>query len=95
MLSFNKYPETHGNDKIIEWINIVFVLIFVVEVIVKLIGYGFYSYFVDKGSVFDFFIILSSFVDLAVSVNDKNGRILTVMRIFRVLRIFKLSANWP
>jgi len=70
------------------------VLIFVIEVVVKLIGYGFSSYFLDKGSFFDFIIILASLVDLAVSINDKNdkhARILTVMRIFRVLRIFKLS----
>ena len=95
MLSLNAYPEHHHNDTIIEWINIVFVLIFVVEVIVKLIGYGCYSYFSDKGSFFDFIIILASLIDLAVSIHDANGRILTVMRIFRVLRIFKLSSNWP
>ena len=62
-----------------------------------MIGHGCKGYFADGFNIFDFVIVILSLFDLAVTLssdgNDQGGFI-TVLRGFRLLRIFKLVKSW-
>ena len=67
----------------------------------KFIGLGFHEYFQDKFNIFDFFIVIVSSFDLALayspfgnSLNTGGGGVISAMRAFRLLRVFKLAKSW-
>ena len=47
--------------------NYVFSSIFLAEMIIKLLALGFKNYFLDKFNAFDFFIVILSCLDIAIS----------------------------
>ena len=61
-------------EKIIESINEVFYFVFVIELIFKLIGLGFASYFRDQSNIFDFIIVVLSTVDVVISAVTSGGQ---------------------
>ena len=78
--------------------NICFTVIFIVEAILKLIGYGM-TYFDNGWQQFDFFVVISSIFDLALqtfgadafdflAVGPQLARVMRVLRVTRVLRLF-------
>ena len=76
----------------LEIINYVFLGIFTLEMILKLIGYG-RSYFMDGWNLFDFFIIISSYVSLILDLLIEGlniGSSASVIRTFRISRILRL-----
>jgi voltage-gated sodium channel len=52
--------------KAIEICNLVFYFVFLAEMIIKIIGMGFMSYFRDRFNIFDFIIVLLSTVDVVL-----------------------------
>lgn len=48
-------------------LNIIFTIFFIVEAIIKIIGFG-KSYFLDNWNIFDFLLVLGSLVLLATSI---------------------------
>ena len=78
---------------IVELINSVFTLIFVIESILKIASYGL-RYFKNSWNNFDFFIVLCSVISIflyrfnAISLNTSAiaVRNLTLGRIFKILR---------
>lgn len=85
---------------VLEVINYVFTSIFFLECIFKIIAMGFKGYFMNGWNKFDFFVVLSSIVDIVLGVvfsqnDDSNkGSILRIgpqlARIVRVLRVTRL-----
>ena len=82
------------NQKIIdvlEVINLIFTIIYTIEMVVKLIGFG-KKYFSDGWNVFDFSIVISAWLGvllLEVFAIDV-GSVTTVIRSFRIARVLKL-----
>ena len=81
-----------------EWIetastaaNLFFTIIFGLEMILKLLGFGFKKYVADNFNIFDCFIVLMSYVELCMPGEDSS---LSVLRAFRLLRIFKIIKSW-
>lgn len=78
--------------------NIVFTLIFFSEMVLNLIGLGLVEYVSDGFNDFDAIIVVVSLFDLMVTVTsdteDSSGGFITVLRGFRLLRIFKLVKSW-
>lgn len=74
-----------------EWVNIVFTLIYTVEMVIKVIAYKM-KYFHDGWNVFDFMIVMFAYVGLlSFHVFDINYSVLTtIVRAFRILRVLKL-----
>jgi voltage-dependent calcium channel L type alpha-1D len=68
--------------------NSVFLIIFTFEAAFKIIGLGFFEYVKDGFNLFDFLIVISGFVE--VIFQSGAGAALSVLRGFRILRIFKL-----
>ena len=74
-----------------ETINIVFTIIYTVEMVIKLIAF-LKHYFDDGWNNFDFLIVLFAWIGFASNkLFDLNvGSLTTVVRAFRILRVLKL-----
>lgn len=71
-------------------LNYLFIVVFTIEVVVKLPGLGARAYFKDSFNCFDIFIVIMSYVELAFADNSS----LSALRTFRLARVFKLAKNW-
>ncbi|NWZ71386.1 SCN8A protein, partial [Acrocephalus arundinaceus] len=69
----------------------VFTGIFTAEMFLKLIAMDPYYYFQEGWNIFDGFIVSLSLMELSLA--DVEG--LSVLRSFRLLRVFKLAKSWP
>ena len=102
ILSLDKYPIDLKRVEVLEKLNYLFTAIFVVEIIIKLLAFGFKTFF--KGSwfnSFDLLIVIGSLVDIIIanavldeSENKRSGSVITALRGFRLLRVFKLARSW-
>eukprot|EP00798_Chlamydomonas_sp_ICE-L_P013791 gene13791-19700_t len=76
--------------------NLVATVIFVVEVGLKWMAYGIFSYFKSKWNVFDFVVTLASVAAvMAEYLSTPNIAILSLLRAARVLRIFRVVPKAP
>ena len=90
-MSYWSMPAAYENA--LEICNLVFTCVFTVEAGLKLVVLR-RRYFSDWWNRFDFFIVVSSWVGVAVSLAGAvlpiNPTILRVLRVFRVTRVFRL-----
>jgi voltage-dependent calcium channel L type alpha-1D len=72
-------------------VNYVFTAIFALEAVIKIIALD-KIYFKDGWNIFDFFIVLLTIGSVFVSINTSLnvGGATTIVRTFRVTRIFRL-----
>ena len=79
-----------------EYVNYFLFAYFVVEMIIKLIGFGPRGYAKDQMNLFDGFVVLMSCVEVVVGFisSDNGNNYLSVLRTFRLLRVFKLARSW-
>lgn len=75
----------------LEILNYVFVAVFTIEAVLKLVSLGL-RYWADWWNVFDFTIVVGSLIGIAVQVmfGIKAGPVLSVIRTFRIGRVFRL-----
>ncbi|XP_050995954.1 sodium channel protein type 10 subunit alpha isoform X2 [Acomys russatus] len=85
------YPMTDAFDAMLQAGNIVFTVFFTMEMAFKIIAFDPYYYFQKKWNIFDCVIVTVSLVELSIA---KKGS-LSVLRTFRLLRVFKLAKSWP
>ena len=100
VLAFDSYPVNIETLIFIEWANFIFYLIFIGEMIIKMLGLGLKIYFKDHANVFDFIVIIFSTIDFFLQlfsggVDANKIKALQAMRVFRLLRVFKLAKIWP
>ncbi|KFQ60377.1 Sodium channel protein type 5 subunit alpha, partial [Phoenicopterus ruber ruber] len=69
----------------------VFTGIFTAEMIFKIIALDPYYYFQQGWNIFDSIIVILSLMELGLSSMGN----LSVLRSFRLLRVFKLAKSWP
>ena len=90
----NKYPEWEGTiAAVISEMNVVFTIIFSLEVILKVIGLGIFGYVSDKMNIFDCIIVIIAMVELIMaktSGGKGGGGPFGALRAVRLFRIFKL-----
>ena len=75
---------------------LVFNVLFVIELSIKLWGYGIQQYFQGRFRTFDFIVVAASVVELIVSLS--RGRRITGLSIIRsmlLIRVFKFTRFWP
>uniref|UniRef100_A0A4W6F8S2 Voltage-dependent L-type calcium channel subunit alpha n=1 Tax=Lates calcarifer TaxID=8187 RepID=A0A4W6F8S2_LATCA len=73
--------------KLSDTLNLIFTVLFTVEMILKLMAFKARGYFGDPWNVFDFIIVVGSVVDVILSEVDFPSR---SFRLFRVMRLVKL-----
>lgn len=78
---------------ILDNINLIFTVIFIIECIMKLIANGVKGYFYFAWNKFDFFVVASSLLDLTVqyAFSGQNIAFLKSFQIFRVLRVLRVT----
>lgn len=72
--------------------NVLFTIVFALEMILKLFGLGIKKYVADNFNVFDGIIVIVSLVELLNEGSENSG--FSVLRAFRLLRIFKIIKSW-
>ncbi|KAF1660148.1 Sodium channel protein type 5 subunit alpha, partial [Aptenodytes patagonicus] len=80
--------------------NLIFTGIFTTEMILKIIALDPYYYFQQHWNIFDSVIVTLSLIELGLPKHKgkkerRKGGSLTVLRSFRLLRVFKLAKSWP
>mmetsp|Transcript_24329 Transcript_24329/g.37632 ORF Transcript_24329/g.37632 Transcript_24329/m.37632 type:complete len:197 (+) Transcript_24329:6887-7477(+) len=73
--------------------NLVFAFVFNCEMILKIIGLGFETYFMNSWNKFDMFIVLGTDFGLLLNIFEIGGGFSTaasVVRGFRIMRMFRL-----
>uniref|UniRef100_A0A8C8BSF3 Sodium channel protein n=1 Tax=Otus sunia TaxID=257818 RepID=A0A8C8BSF3_9STRI len=80
--------------------NLVFTGIFTAEMILKIIALDPYYYFQQHWNIFDSIIVTLSLIELSLPRHKgkkerRKGGTLSVLRSFRLLRVFKLAKSWP
>mmetsp|Transcript_19833 Transcript_19833/g.54746 ORF Transcript_19833/g.54746 Transcript_19833/m.54746 type:complete len:1775 (-) Transcript_19833:180-5504(-) len=82
------------SSELLEYLNYVFTSIFFVEMCMKAIGLGLRQYCRDHFNIFDTVIVMVSIVEIALdNAFDIQGPSTTVLRTFRLLRVFKLARS--
>uniref|UniRef100_A0A3B1J3K1 Sodium channel protein n=1 Tax=Astyanax mexicanus TaxID=7994 RepID=A0A3B1J3K1_ASTMX len=90
-MALEHYPMTDEFNKMLSVGNLVFTGIFTAEMVLKIIALDPYYYFQQGWNIFDSFIVCLSLMELGLS----NVEGLSVLRSFRLLRVFKLAKSWP
>ncbi|KAM6951086.1 sodium channel protein type 4 subunit alpha A [Aplochiton taeniatus] len=90
-MAMEHYPMTPEFDHMLSVGNLVFTGIFTAEMVLKLIAMDPYYYFQVGWNIFDSIIVTLSLVELGLA--DVQG--LSVLRSFRLMRVFKLAKSWP
>jgi hypothetical protein len=97
VIFLDRYPEPQAYQTRLELINNVLFGIFVLEMLLKLIGYGPRAYLRDPYNIFDIFVILLSTVEICLNyaANIPSGKkLLLLFRALRFLRILKIARRW-
>ncbi|XP_029292495.1 voltage-dependent L-type calcium channel subunit alpha-1D [Cottoperca gobio] len=105
-LAVQHYEQSKLFTSVMDILNMIFTVIFTVEMIIKLLALRVHHYFIDPWNSFDALIVVGSVLDIAVSefsgggghgeVSGKgeSGKVsITFFRLFRVLRLVKLLSK--
>ncbi|RXN21148.1 sodium channel type 4 subunit alpha B [Labeo rohita] len=90
-MAMEHYPMTPHFEHMLSVGNLVFTGIFTAEMVLKLIALDPYYYFQVGWNIFDSIIVTMSLVELGLA----NVQGLSVLRSFRLMRVFKLAKSWP
>ncbi|XP_045153955.1 sodium channel protein type 2 subunit alpha [Echinops telfairi] len=90
-MAMEHYPMTEQFSSVLSVGNLVFTGIFTAEMFLKVIAMDPYYYFQEGWNIFDGFIVSLSLMELGLA----NVEGLSVLRSFRLLRVFKLAKSWP
>ncbi|XP_055999812.1 muscle calcium channel subunit alpha-1-like isoform X9 [Ostrea edulis] len=94
--------QSGGYSDALDYLNMIFTGVFTIEFILKLMAFRFRNYFGDPWNVFDFIIVLGSFIDIIYTeVNREKGDLkpgqgiisINFFRLFRVMRLVKLLSR--
>ncbi|KAM9321608.1 sodium channel protein type 8 subunit alpha [Gastrophryne carolinensis] len=90
-MAMEHYPMTEQFEGVLFVGNLVFTGIFTAEMFLKLVAMDPYYYFQEGWNIFDSFIVSLSLMELGLQGVEG----LSVLRSFRLLRVFKLAKSWP
>jgi hypothetical protein len=96
-MAIDRYPESTTQTNVALYSNYLFYVVFLMEMMLKLIGLGPKCYFHDHFNLFDAFIILVSTLDIILSSvlsGSSASSSLSVLRGFRILRLLKIIKSW-
>jgi hypothetical protein len=100
VLGLDYYPTDEALSSILDSLNIVFFIIFFLEMVIKIIGLGPSLFILDHYNIFDALIVTLSIIDVSLSYSilteeAKTGKgAISAFRAFRLLRVFKLAKSW-
>jgi voltage-dependent calcium channel L type alpha-1D len=104
-LAMKFYRQPVQYTTVLDYLNLIFTAVFALEFVFKLAAFRFKNYFGDAWNVFDFLIVLGSFIDIiysevnkmkdVVESQSKSSSIISInfFRLFRVMRLVKLLSR--
>jgi hypothetical protein len=90
IMAIDHYDISDRVQNVLYYINMALTIIFVVEMVIKIFGLGFRDYLRDGFNIFDSIIIIIGLLEY-FGIGNKAA---TVLRTFRLLRIFKIVRSW-
>ena len=81
------YGQPPWWTNVLEWTNHIFTVIFTAEMLLKILALGCIEYLGEPFNVFDFVVVI---IGLSEYIGNSSTGGLSVLRSFRVLRVFKL-----
>ncbi|XP_028292386.1 sodium channel, voltage-gated, type I-like, alpha isoform X2 [Gouania willdenowi] len=90
-MAMEHQPMTQKFSNMLSKGNVVFTSIFTAEMVLKIIALDPYFYFQEGWNIFDGIIVSMSLIELGL----QNVVGMSVLRSFRLLRVFKLAKSWP
>ncbi|KAM8749234.1 sodium channel, voltage-gated, type I-like, alpha isoform 1-T1 [Acanthopagrus schlegelii] len=90
-MAMEHYPMSPGFGLVLSVGNVVFTVIFTAEMVFKIIALDPYYYFQKGWNIFDAIIVSLSLLEFCMSSSGS----MSVLRSFRLLRVFKLAKSWP
>jgi hypothetical protein len=75
----------------IDTCELVFLVIFIAEMLFKMFGLGFHTYFASAFNCFDFTVVLCGLVEMIIQEVQGISLGISVLRSLRLLRIFKVT----
>ncbi|XP_049881606.1 muscle calcium channel subunit alpha-1-like isoform X1 [Pectinophora gossypiella] len=95
VLATEHYGQEEWLDQFQNYANYLFVVLFTMEMLVKMYALGFQGYFVSLFNRFDCFVMLCSIVELALTITETVPQLgISVLRCVRLLRVFKVTKYW-
>ena len=89
MLAFDRYPEPSNDQQFIFYVlNIVFTVIFGLEVLIKILALSVRGFLRDRFNIFDTIVVIISVIEL--NLDSGSGSSLGALRAVRLFRIFKI-----
>jgi len=96
LVGIQTYGESVSDyDSLLNFADAIILAIFTVEVVIKMLAVGprFQDYFKDPWNIFDFAIVAIALI--ALFLPDLNAGFVAVLRLVRILRVFKLVTAIP
>jgi hypothetical protein len=97
LLALTWYQMPKGLARFNDAANTTLTAYFAVEMALKLVARGPKGYVQNRMNIFDGVVVLSSIVELIMAASSSvsiAGGSLSVLRSFRILRVFKLARSW-
>jgi len=98
VLAMDHNDMDKGLEETLEVINMILTFVFLFEMILTIPGIGPHAYFTDPVCVFDAIIVVTSIVELVLSMSAEEGEGggggLSAFRTFRLFRVFKMAKEW-
>eukprot|EP00755_Sulcionema_specki_P002765 Sspe_Gene.27001::Locus_11437_Transcript_3_5_Confidence_0.286_Length_6396::g.27001::m.27001 len=91
LLAIEHHNQPDELTDFLEMGNLVLTMIFLAEMILKLLASGFRGYVEDRFNVLDGIVVIMSLVEFAMAGSST----VSVFRALRLLRVFKLLKNFP
>ncbi|XP_061173525.1 sodium channel protein para-like [Saccostrea echinata] len=89
-MAIDHHNKSKHLEDILKYGNYVFLSIFVLEAFLKIVALGPLKYITNRWNCFDFIVVICSFLEYVFE--DISG--FSILRSFRLLRIFKLAKSW-
>ncbi|XP_026318237.1 voltage-dependent calcium channel type D subunit alpha-1-like [Hyposmocoma kahamanoa] len=95
VLATEHYGQPPWLDEFQESANFLFIVLFTMEMLLKMYALGFQGYFVSLFNRFDCFVMLCSVVEMALTATKTVPQLgISVLRCVRLLRVFKVTKYW-
>jgi hypothetical protein len=89
------YRMPNSLERATDILNYVFTLCFVLEMAFKLVGLGLRGYASQGMNLFDAVVTVAGVVEMSIALSPaSSASYLSVLRAFRLLRVFRLARSW-
>ena len=94
VLGMDRYPASPDYESALNILNNILSYIFAFEAVLKICLLGWKRYKKDNFNLFDLVVVLLSFIEDIPFMKQLGSSAFTVLRSFRLFRVFKLARKW-